>query len=60
MPEPESSECVHDFRIIDSQLVRGVGPIFHVICRTCGTRKELTGMAALHAAGVSQKTDTRA
>ena len=44
--ETEAEKCVHDWRITDSQLSRMMS-IYWVICRKCGSRREVHSYAEL-------------
>lgn len=51
--------CPHDWKIIDTQVMRGQGPVFELLCRKCGQRRDVKGIDELSKVGGIQKTHTR-
>lgn len=53
--ETEAESCTHDWRITDTQLSRTM-TLYWVICRKCGSRREVRSYAELTKLGVVTET----
>lgn len=42
------SQCPHDWKIEDTQLPRGAGPVFNLRCRRCHSQRDAHGIDELH------------